>query len=35
VDQLPHGAADSIDIVMAQDGAARVAAEAVIAGLVQ
>ncbi|MDR7048568.1 1-deoxy-D-xylulose-5-phosphate reductoisomerase [Duganella sp. 3397] len=35
VDQLPHGAADSIDIVMAQDRAARVAAEAVIAGLVQ
>jgi 1-deoxy-D-xylulose-5-phosphate reductoisomerase len=33
VDKLSHGAADSIDIVMAQDAAARVAAEATINGL--
>jgi 1-deoxy-D-xylulose-5-phosphate reductoisomerase len=33
VDLVSHGAADSIDIVMAQDAAARVAAEAAINGL--
>jgi 1-deoxy-D-xylulose-5-phosphate reductoisomerase len=33
VDQLPHGDAHSIDAVMAQDAAARRAAEACIAGL--
>ncbi|MFA9218829.1 MAG: 1-deoxy-D-xylulose-5-phosphate reductoisomerase [Sphingomonadaceae bacterium] len=33
VDTLPHGAADSIEAVMAQDHAARVAAHAYIAGL--
>jgi 1-deoxy-D-xylulose-5-phosphate reductoisomerase len=35
VQQLPHGAADSIDAVMAQDAAARGAAQAIIAGLAQ
>jgi 1-deoxy-D-xylulose-5-phosphate reductoisomerase len=33
MDELPHGAADSIAQVMAQDAAARAAAERVIAGL--
>ncbi|RZT10137.1 1-deoxy-D-xylulose 5-phosphate reductoisomerase [Duganella sp. CF402] len=33
VDTLPHGAAHSIEAVMAQDAAARAAAEAIIAGL--
>ncbi|WP_343731333.1 1-deoxy-D-xylulose-5-phosphate reductoisomerase [Duganella sp.] len=33
VDQLPHGAAHSIEAVMAQDAAARAAAETMIAGL--
>ncbi|SDF71898.1 MULTISPECIES: 1-deoxy-D-xylulose-5-phosphate reductoisomerase [unclassified Duganella] len=33
VDTLPHGAAHSIDAVIAQDAAARVAAETFIAGL--
>jgi 1-deoxy-D-xylulose-5-phosphate reductoisomerase len=33
VDKLSHGAASSIDIVMAQDAAARAAAESIITGL--
>jgi 1-deoxy-D-xylulose-5-phosphate reductoisomerase len=33
VDTLPHGAADSIEAVMAQDAAARAAAETCIAGM--
>jgi len=33
VDTLPHGAAYSIEAVMAQDAAARAAAETHIAGL--
>jgi 1-deoxy-D-xylulose-5-phosphate reductoisomerase len=33
VDTLPHGAAHSIEAVMAQDAAARAAAETIIAGL--
>jgi 1-deoxy-D-xylulose-5-phosphate reductoisomerase len=33
VQQLPHGAAHSIDAVLAQDAAARAAADAIIAGL--
>jgi 1-deoxy-D-xylulose-5-phosphate reductoisomerase len=33
VDTLPHGAAHSIDAVLAQDAAARAAAQACIAGL--
>ncbi|MYM22562.1 1-deoxy-D-xylulose-5-phosphate reductoisomerase [Duganella sp. FT135W] len=33
VDALPHGAAHSIEAVMAQDAAARAAAETIIAGL--
>jgi 1-deoxy-D-xylulose-5-phosphate reductoisomerase len=33
MDALPHGDADSIEAVMAQDAAARAAAETYIAGL--
>jgi 1-deoxy-D-xylulose-5-phosphate reductoisomerase len=32
MDQLPHGAASSIEAVMAQDALARAAAERIIAG---
>jgi 1-deoxy-D-xylulose-5-phosphate reductoisomerase len=33
MDELPHGAASSIDAVMAQDALARAAAERIIAAL--